>query len=62
MDIKDFIEESLLQIVDGIANANRSLTSRGSYIPNKDIKGEGGYYDTSVLAHVNGVEHYQETD
>lgn len=42
MDIKDFIEESLIQIVDGIANANRSLTSRGSYIPNKDIKGEGG--------------------
>jgi hypothetical protein len=62
MDIKDFIEESLLQIVDGIANANKSLGARGSYIPNKDIKGEGGYYDTSVLAHVNGVEHYLKVD
>ena len=62
MDIKDFIEESLLQIVDGIANANRSLGARGSYIPNKDIKGEVGYYDTSVSALVNGVEHYLRVD
>ena len=62
MEIKDFIEESLLQIIDGVVNANKSLVPKGSYIPNKDIKGEGGYYDTSVSTAVNGVEHYLKID
>jgi len=62
MEIKDFIEESLLQIIDGVANANKSLALKGSYIPNKDITGEGGYYDTSVSTVVNGVEHYLRID
>lgn len=62
MEIKEFIEEPLLQIVEGIVNANKSLAPKGSYIPNKDIEGEGGYCDTSVAAVLNGVEHYLKID
>lgn len=33
MDIKDFIKESLLQIVDGITEANTALEAKGAFIP-----------------------------
>lgn len=33
MDIKDFIKESLLQIVDGITEANTALEAKGASIP-----------------------------
>ena len=35
MDIKDFIKESLLQIVDGITEANTALEAKGAPIPTK---------------------------
>jgi len=33
MDIKDFIKESLLQIVEGIKETNEALKDKGAYIP-----------------------------
>lgn len=41
MEIKDFIKETLLQIVDGVSNANNALKDKGSYIPTKELIGEG---------------------
>lgn len=41
MDIKDFIKESLVQIVEGITEANEALKDKGTYIPSRMIVGEG---------------------
>ena len=41
MDIKDFIKESLLQIVDGIKEPNTALEANGASIPTKGVAGEG---------------------
>jgi hypothetical protein len=41
MDIKDFIKETLLQIVDGVTSANDELKSKGAYIPTNNVVGEG---------------------
>lgn len=62
MEIKDFIEESLLQIVDGVVNANNSLAKKGSFIPTKDIKGEGGYYDSRAIPTLEDIRHYLRID
>ena len=40
MDIKDFIKESLLQIVDGITEANKALEAKGASIPTTGVAGE----------------------
>ena len=47
MEIKDFIKETLLQIVDGVTSANDELKSKGAYIPTNNVIGEG------LLATVN---------
>ena len=41
MEIKDFIKEALLQIVDGVTSANSDLKSKGAYIPTTNVVGEG---------------------
>ena len=41
MEIKDFIKEALLQIVDGVTSANNELKAKGAYIPTKNVAGEG---------------------
>lgn len=41
MEIKDFIKEALLQIVDGVVSANDNLKSKGAYIPINNVAGEG---------------------
>lgn len=41
MEIKDFIKEALLQIVDGVTSANDELKSKGAYIPTNNVAGEG---------------------
>jgi hypothetical protein len=33
MDIKDFIKDSLLQIVDGISESNEALKAKGASYP-----------------------------
>ena len=38
---KDFIKESLLQIVDGITQANITLEAKGASIPTTGVAGEG---------------------
>jgi len=62
MDIKDFIEESLLQIVDGVANAHKSLAQKGAYIPTSDITGQGGYYDSKANSAFEDIRHYLKID
>jgi hypothetical protein len=47
MEIKDFIKEALLQIVDGVTSANDELKSKGAYIHTNNVIGEG------LLATVN---------
>ena len=41
MEIKDFIKEALLQIVDGVSSANEALNGKGATIPTKGLVGEG---------------------
>ncbi len=41
MDIKDFIKESLNQIVEGISEANKALKEQGAYIPTRMVVGDG---------------------
>lgn len=41
MEIKDFIKEALLQIVDGVSTANEALQEKGAFIPTKGLIGEG---------------------
>ena len=41
MEIKDFIKETLLQIVDGVSTANEALQDKGAFIPTKGLIGEG---------------------
>ena len=41
MEIKDFIKEALLQIVDGVSTANEALQDKGAFIPTKGLIGEG---------------------
>jgi len=41
MEIKDFIKEALLQIVDGVSTANEALQKKGAFIPTKGLIGEG---------------------
>lgn len=40
MEIKDFIKETLLQIVDGVSTANEALQDK-AFIPTKGLIGEG---------------------
>ena len=37
MEIKDFIKEALLQIVDGVSTANEALQDKGASIPTKGL-------------------------
>ena len=37
MEIKDFIKETLLQIVDGVTLANDELKAKGAYIPTTNV-------------------------
>lgn len=62
MEIKDFIKESLLQIVEGIVDADNALASKGARIPTKNIKGNGGYYDSGAIDAIQDVEHYLRID
>ena len=62
MEIKDFIEESLLQILDGVANAHKSLGQKGAYIPTCDITGQGGYYDSKANPAFEDIRHYLKID
>jgi len=41
MEIKDFIKEALLQIVDGVSTANEALQEKGASISTKGLIGEG---------------------
>ncbi len=38
MDIKDFVENTLVQIVEGINNANEKLKDQGAKITSKDVR------------------------
>lgn len=44
MDIKNFIKESLLQIVDGITETNETLVAKGASIPTTKVAGEGVWW------------------
>lgn len=53
MEIKDFIRDTLAQIVDGVQEANTTLAEKGAYIPTENIAGVEGYCDARVSK--NGV-------
>lgn len=41
MDIKDFIKETMVQIVEGVEGINEALETKGAYIASKQVVGEG---------------------
>ena len=52
MEIKDFIKEALLQIVDGVSTANEALQDKGAFIPTKGLIGEGKLNIVPLLSKV----------
>lgn len=39
MEINEFIQQTIQQIVDGVFETNNQLLEKGAYIPSKDIRG-----------------------
>lgn len=62
MDIKEFIKDSLSQIVDGVTEANKALKAKGASIPTKNIAGEGGYWYAKSVSIDGDIEHYLKID
>ena len=62
MDIKDFIKDSLLQIVDGISESNEALKAKGASIPTKNIAGEGGYQYAKPVSKDGDIILYLKVD
>lgn len=60
MDIKDFIKESLLQIVDGISETNEALKEKGAYIPTRMVVGEGVW--GTIDKETNTTRHFMRVD
>ena len=60
MEIKDFIKEALLQIVDGVTSANNELKSKGAYIPTSNVAGEGVLI--SVLEDNKGTKNHVKVE
>lgn len=44
MDLKEFTKQTLIQIVEGAEDANRSLMIRGSYIPYTNMRNTNSAY------------------
>ena len=61
MEIKDFIKDALVQIVDGVRESRLALSERGSYVPTENIVGENGYYD-NVPSEDGVVKRYAKVD
>lgn len=60
MEIKDFIKESLLQIVDGISETNEALKEKGAYIPTRMVVGEGVW--GTIDKETNTTRHFMRVD
>ena len=58
MDIKDFVENTLLQIVQGVNSANEKLKDTGAIVSSKNVipLREGTTYNTSTGDLVNLIE------
>lgn len=41
MEINEFIQQTIQQIVDGVFETNNQLSEKGAYVPSKDIRGDG---------------------
>jgi len=62
MDIKEFIKDSLLQIVDGIIESNEALKVKGASIPTKNVAGEGGYWYAKPINNGGDLVNYLQVD
>lgn len=62
MDIKEFIKDSLLQIVDGITESNEALKAKGASIPIKNVAGEGGYWFAKPISNGGDLINYLKID
>jgi hypothetical protein len=58
MDIKDFVESTLVQIVNGVNNANEKLKDTGAIISSKNVRpfGNDTTYNTDTCNLVNLIE------
>ena len=62
MDIKEFIKDSLLQIVEGITESNEALKAKGASIPTKNVAGEGGYWYAKPISKDGDTVHFLKID
>ena len=46
MDLKEFIELTLIQIVDGVQDANKKVTESGARISSKNVR---TFYEDQLL-------------
>lgn len=44
MDIQDFIKDALVQIVNGVSEANSTLEQKGAYVPSVNVAGSGAFW------------------
>lgn len=62
MNIKDFIKESLLQIVDGITEANTALEAKGASIPTNGVLGDGVLWSVVKDGKKGKAVHFMRVD
>lgn len=57
MDIKDFIKETLTQIVEGINETNQQLGNQHSFVATENITNESGYPKNDTYSYKDGTAH-----
>ena len=48
MEIKDFIKDALVQIVDGVLDANTALGNKGASVPMENVAGSEGFFGATI--------------
>ena len=62
MEIKDFIEDALIQIVDGVQQANSTLATKGAFVPTEDVAGAEGYFCSQIPKKGEPIKRYIKVD
>lgn len=57
MDIKEFIKETLIQISEGICEANKQMSSRNSFVATENITNQSGIPVNDTYSYKEGASH-----
>lgn len=62
MEIKEFINETLVQIVEGVVEANKKLITKGACIPTENVGARDGFFDVSPHKRDEPIKRYIKVD